>query len=66
MDPFSSGDNTMDTSTSVGKFETNIRPIDQPQGKKPKPKNPFATFMGSDAMPGPASSNYGGKTLMGQ
>ena len=66
MDPFS-GDGGQDkTSTGpIGGFETSIKPIDQPQGRKPKPKNPVATFMGSEATPGPASSNFGGKTLLG-
>lgn len=44
---------------------TDIRPIEGPKGKKPKPKSPSATFLGADAEPGPASANNGGKTLLG-
>lgn len=46
-------------------IETDIRPINQPIGKKPKPKSPMATFLGADVEPGPASANNSGKTLLG-
>jgi hypothetical protein len=41
-------------------------PISAPTGKKPKSRNQTSTFLGSDATPGPASGNSGGKTLLGQ
>ena len=46
-------------------IETDIKPIGQPVGKKPKPKSPMATFLGADVEPGEASANNGGKTLLG-
>lgn len=46
-------------------LETDIKPIGQPIGKKPKQRSPAATFLGSDVEPGPASANNGGKTLLG-
>lgn len=70
MDPFknqtSSTADAMRTGMGAG-FETDIKPLGTPQGKRPKPKSPVATFLGSDATPGPASSSFAGaKTLMGQ
>jgi len=35
-------------------------------GKRPGRKNPRLTFLGSEMTPGPASANFGGKTLLGQ
>lgn len=46
-------------------FETDIKPIGQPQGKRPKKRSEAATFLGTDASPGPASGANGGATLMG-
>ena len=48
-------------------LETVLPPSLQPQGMKPRNKNPRATFLGPDANANPtqASGNMGGKTLMG-
>lgn len=52
-------------SPQVPKAEGAPPPVLAPTGKKPKSRNQTTTFLGSDATPGPASGNMGGKTLLG-
>ena len=40
-------------------------PLVMAAGRKPGNKSQQTTFLGADATPGPASGNYGGKTLLG-
>ena len=39
--------------------------LGQVQGQRPQRKPAMPTFLGSMAVPGNASGNYGGKTLLG-
>ena len=58
-------DSSSAEATQLPKLEGPPPPVLAPQGKKPKAQSNRTTFLGSDATPGPASGNFGGKTLLG-